>query len=330
MREITNVLSTINYWDRHWDAIEAELKKAGARQITHVPMDDRAAISAALADADVALLNGDMDDQIRNEGKMLRWVHCNHAGANLSARPEIFERGILLSCSAGRSGPVLAEHTFYLLLSLIYASRIVEEQQRGHVWKTIYDDMRGLYGKTMGIIGLGYTGKEVARRAKAFDMEVLAYDRAFAAAPADVDRWFSADAGDSVDALLGESDVVVLSCRLSDETYHLINRSKFAIMKGSALLVNISRGSVVDEEDLVEALKNKAIAGAASDVFEREPLPASSELWDLPNFVMTPHCTPEMPDMPGNCVGIIKENIQRYIAGETLLNQQTARDVYTK
>ena len=330
MRTITNVLSTIPYRDHHWTAIETELKKAGAKNITHVAPDDKAAISEALKTADVALLNGDMDDQIRTEGRHLKWVHCNHAGANLSARPEIFEKGIILTCSAGRSGPVLAEHTFYLLLSLIYASRTVEEQQRNHVWKTIYDDMRGLYGKTMGIIGLGYTGKEVAKRAKAFDMNVIAYDRTFAAPPADTDEYYAADKGDNVNILLKKSDVVVLTCRLSDETYHLINKETFALMKNTALLINMSRGSVINEKDLVEALKKKTIAAAASDVFETEPLQAESELWDLPNFVMTPHCTPEMPDMPGNCVGIIKDNIQKYLAGETLINQQTLRDVYTK
>jgi phosphoglycerate dehydrogenase-like enzyme len=276
------------------------------------------------------LLEGDISEQIFREGKNLKWIHCNHAGVNRSARPEIFERGIILTCSAGRSGPVLAEHTFYLLLSLIYRSRLVEEQQKAHIWNTIYDDYRGLFGKTIGIIGLGFTGKEVASRAKAFGMRVLAYDRSFDGAPANTDAIFSADKGDSIDELLKESDVVVLSCRLSDETFHLIDKRAFGVMKKTALLVNISRGAVTDEAALAEALKAGTIAGAASDVFETEPLQADSPLWDIPNFVMTPHCTPEMPDMPGNCVDIIRTNIAKYRAGEVLVNQQTLRDVYTK
>ncbi|MDR1539830.1 MAG: D-2-hydroxyacid dehydrogenase [Clostridiales bacterium] len=291
---------------------------------------DRAKISCALKEADVALLEGDLDDQILDEGKNLKWIHCNHAGVNLSAKPEIFERGVILTCSAGRSGPVLAEHVFFLTLSLIYASRIAEDQQRAHVWKNIYSDRRGLYGKTMGIIGLGFTGKEVASRAKAFGMKVLAYDRVFSEKPENADKFWSADKGDSIDGLLEESDVAVLSCRLSDETYHLIGKREFGIMKDTAFLINMSRGSVVDEREMADALKNGVIAGAGSDVFEVEPLPAESPLWDLPNMVITPHCTPEMPDMPGNCVDIIKENIKRYRSDVELRNQQSKRDVYTK
>jgi phosphoglycerate dehydrogenase-like enzyme len=297
--EINTALVTITYEGRHWDEIEEALTPS---KIIRANPNDHAAISEALKTADIALLEGDISAQILGEGKNLKWIHCNHAGVNRSARPEIFERGIILTCSAGRSGPVLAEHVFYLLLSLIYRSRLVEEQQRKHVWKTIYDDYRGLFGKTIGIVGLGYTGKEVAARAKAFGMRVLAYDRAFNGVPANADAILSADKGEAVDALLRESDVVVLSCRLSDETYHLIDKRAFGIMKNTALLINMSRGAVTDEAELAIALKTGVIAGAASDVFETEPLQADSPLWDLPNFVMTPHCTPEMPDMPQNCV----------------------------
>lgn len=327
MTEIKTVLCTIPYTGSLWSPIEEALAPA---RIIKAAKNDTAAISEALKEADVALLDGDINEQIMNEGKNLKWIHCNHAGVNLSARPEIFERDIKLTCSAGRSGPVLAEHIFYLLLSHIYASRIVEEQQRTHTWRTIYDDMRGLYGKTMGIIGLGYTGKETALRAKAFHMKVLAYDRGFDGVPANVDEIYSLDKGDSVDKLLNESDVVVLTCRLSDETYHMIDKRAFGLMKNTAILINMSRGAVVDEAALIAALKSGDISAAGSDVFETEPLPKESGLWDLPNFILTPHCTPEMPDMPGNCVEIITDNIKRYKEGVTLVNLQTSRDVYTK
>ena len=325
--QLSSALVTVSYTGRHMEGILEALRPA---KIFCVAKDDYEGISNALREAEVAILDDDINDQILAEGKHLCWIHCNHAGINNSARPEIFERGIILTGSAGRSGPVLAEHVFFLLLSLVYDSRTLEANQRSHAWEKIYVKRRGLFTKTMGIVGLGYTGREVAARAKAFGMRVIAYDRAFDALPENVDACYSADLGESIDELLRESDVVVLSVRLSDETYHLIGEREFTLMKDNAYLINISRGSIVDEGALCKALNDKQIAGAGSDVFTIEPLPADSPLWDLPNMIITPHSTPGMPDMPWNCVEIIRENVRRYRAGQLLLNQMEPRDIYTK
>jgi phosphoglycerate dehydrogenase-like enzyme len=94
---------------------------------------------------------GDISLEVLNAAKELKWVHCDHVGANNSAHPELFQRGIFLTTSAGRSAPVLAEHVFYLLLSLVYKSRTVEQQQRDHMWNKLYKDSRGLYTRTMGM-----------------------------------------------------------------------------------------------------------------------------------------------------------------------------------
>ena len=324
---IGTVLVTVTYTGSHMESIEKALQPA---KIIRAAPDDREAISKALKEADVAILNSDLNDQILEEGTKLRWIHCNHAGLNSSARPEVFERGIILTGSAGRSGPVLAEHTFFLLLSLVYDSRLLEENQRNHKWEKIYTYRRGIYSKTMGIIGLGHTGLEVAARAKAFGMNVLAYDRAFDSVPENVDVCYSRDNGDTVDELLQKSDVVVLAVRLTDDTHHLINERAFTIMKDSAYLINMARGPVVDEKALYVALRDGKIAGAGSDVFETEPLSPDSPLWDLSNMIITPHCTPEMPDMPGNCVKIIEDNVERYRQGLPMRNRLDVRDVYTK
>ena len=177
---------------------------------------------------------------------------------------------------------------------------------------------------------MGYTGKAVAVRAKAFDMTVLGYGRTPEALPEGVDKIWYADKGDTIDSLLKESDIVVLTIRLSDETYHLIDERELNLMKPTAYLVNMSRGAVVNETALHKALVDKTIAMAASDVFETEPLPKESPLWDLPNFVITPHCTPEVSDLALNGLTIICENIKRYCEGTPLVNLVTAKDVYTK
>jgi phosphoglycerate dehydrogenase-like enzyme len=145
-----------------------------------------------------------------------------------------------------------------------------------------------------------------------------------------VDKAYFADKGQSVDELLKECDAAVLTVRLSDETFHMINERTLKLMKPTALLVNLSRGAVVDEAALHQALVNRTIAAAASDVFETEPLQKESPLWDLPNFVITPHCTPEVPDLALSGLNIICDNIRRYREGRPLRNQLDRRDVYTR
>lgn len=327
-REIKTVLTTVAYDGWHWDKLADALYPA---KIIRAEKGDKALISEALKEADAAILGSDLDDQILEEGKKLKWIHCDHAGLNFSARPEIFERGIMLTGSAGRSGPVLAEHTFFLALSLIYKIHELSAQQKAHIWGgRMYVESRGLYSKTMGIIGMGFTGKEVAKRAKVFGMKVLGYDRDYKELPEGVDEMFCADRGETIEQLLRRSDVAVLSVRLSDETYHMIDETAFSMMKPTALLINMARGSVVDEAALARALKDGKIAGAGCDTFEYEPLSGDSPLWDLPNMVITPHCTPEMPDLVAQSLEIICDNISRYRQGKPLRNQLADRDVYTK
>jgi phosphoglycerate dehydrogenase-like enzyme len=327
-RIIKKVFSTEPYTDWHWDklvdALGPEIEIARAKH------SDTAAVKEGIKDADVAILAGDISLEILGAAKNLQWVHCDHAGVNNSAHPEIFQRGIFLTSSSGRSASVLAEHIFFLMLSLIYNSRVLEQQQRDHNWNNLYRERRGLCTKTLGIIGMGYTGKALAVRAKAFGMNVLGYGRIPGQIPEGVERMWFADQGDTIEGLLKESDIVVLTVRLSDETYHLIDERALGLMKPAAYLVNMARGAVVDEKALHKALVNKTIAMAASDVFESEPLQKDSPLWDLPNFVITPHCTPEVPDLALNGLTIICENIKRYQEGIPLLNCLAARDVYTK
>lgn len=329
-RIINTALVTIPYEGMHWERLAKALAPAN---IIHVDKDDRDSILRALKEADIAILEGDIDEQFLREGQKLKWIHCDQSGLNFSARPGIFERNIMLTGSAGRSAPVLAEHVFFLILSLVYDAHGLYEMQRRHIWRGIpgYENRRGLYSKTIGIIGLGYAGKEAARLAKSFYMNVLGYARSRREQnPEWFDEVFYADENDSIDELLRRSDFVVLTVRLTDETYHLINKEKFKIMKNTAYLVNISRGSVVDEEALAWALKENIIAGAGCDTFEYEPLSKDSPLWDLPNMVITPHCTPEMPDLAARSLDIICDNIERYRNGKPLRNQLTPRDVYTK
>jgi phosphoglycerate dehydrogenase-like enzyme len=328
-RTINKVLSTLNWAPAHWEKLEALLAPAG---IVHANHHDTAAVLEAIKDVDVALLGGDISREMLQAAKQVKWIHCDHAGLNASNHPEIYERGITLTSSSGRSAPVLAEHVFFLMLSLVYDSRLIETHQRGHVWKNIAEGrQKGLITRTMGIVGLGKTGLEVAKRGKAFGMRMLGYTRsARDTVPDGIEKLYCQEKGEPIDELLRESDVVVLTISLSDKTYHLIDERAFSLMKPTAFLINLSRGSVVDEKALYQALVNKRIAGAGSDVFEKEPLPADSPLWDLPNMIITSHSTPAVADRNGFSLQVICDNVRAFREGRPLRNRQDERDIYTK
>jgi phosphoglycerate dehydrogenase-like enzyme len=226
---------------------------------------------------------------------------------------------------------VLAEHALFLTLSLVYDSFGLHDAQRAHRWGLDgYNRRRGLHGKTLGIIGLGGTGRATASLGRALGMRVLAARHRGGPPPEHVDVTYTVTDGDPLDPLLEQSDVVVLACRLTDDTYHLIGERELGLMKPSAYLINMARGAVVDEAALIPALQGGTIGGAGFDTFETEPLPVDSPLWDLPNLVVTPHATPEMPDMVAQCLDIIAENVRRYRCGQPLLHALTPADAYTK
>lgn len=321
------VLTTLAYQGKHWDGLIAALDGA---EVLRFDSPEVEGFDAALARADVAILRKDPEPRLL-AAPNLRWIHVDHAGLNRAAKPEAFREGLVITGSSGRSSPVLAEHALFFALALAYRYPAFLDAQRAHQWGVPgQDDLRGLYGRTIGIVGMGNTGTELAVRAKAFGMRVLGYRRRAAPPPAGVDQMFSADAGDGLDALLEQSDFVVLCLGLSDKTHHLIGSRELALIGPKGFLINMARGPVVDESALIEALHQGMIAGAGLDTFEVEPLPAASPLWDAPNTLITPHVTPAVPDRTQRSLDIICDNIRRFSAGEPLLNVLTREDQYSK
>lgn len=326
-REITHVVTSLL-----WSPDEiASLERAFA-PATVVSLHPRrqTELTEELSRADVAVIWGDIDERFL-EAPHLRWVHSDHAGLTRSARPEVFERGLILTGSAGRSAPALAQHAFYFALALTFDAQSLLRQQEARVWGGVpgYADRLALWGKTLAIIGLGHTGREMAKLGKAFGMRVIGYRRRRDAAMDHVDQLYSADAGDDVEGVLEQADVVMLAASLSDETYHLLDRERLGRMKPGAYVINIGRGGLIDQDALIDALHAGAIAGAGLDVTDPEPLPEDSPLWDAPNVLITPHQTPKLPDRTQRSLEIITENIGRYRAGEPLLNALSRRDIFT-
>lgn len=319
------VVTTLRYEGVHWQRLSDAL--AGADVIRFDSPEDSGFVEA-LDRADVAIVARDPDECFYRAPR-LRWIHVDHAGLDKAARPEAFRPGLIITGSAGRSAPVLAEHALFFALALSYDFAAFYEAQRAHQWGVPgQDQLRGLFGRTIGIVGLGNTGTALAERAKAFGMRVLAYRRRTGQAPAVVDRVFSADAGDNLDTLLIESDFVVLALTLSSATHHLIGARELALIGPTGYLINMARGPIVDEAALIDALHEGRIAGAGLDTVTVEPLTRDSRLWDAPRTLITPHVTPAVPDRTARSLDIICENIRRFLAGQPMLNMLTKDDMY--
>lgn len=326
--EIQTVVSTLAYTPEELELIRRAFEPA---EFVQCDKNDKEALCTALQRAQVAVLAGDLDDLVM-KAPHLQWVHCDHAGLNKSARPEVFAKGLVVTGSAGRSGPALAQHGFFFALGLTYQIRRLIAHQASHKWRPKSDgfvENKAMWGQRLGIVGFGHTGREMAHIGRAFGMHVTVLRRSIGDPCPDVDIMLSSEAGDDLDQIL-QCDVVMLATSLSDQTFHLFSTEQFRRMKKTSFIVNMARGEVIDELALIEALRTGEIAGAGLDVFETEPLPAASPLWDLPNVIMTPHTTPQMPNRTQRSIDIIVENVSRYKQGQPMLNKLDMRDIMTK
>jgi D-2-hydroxyacid dehydrogenase (NADP+) len=275
-------------------------------------------LKAEIVDADV--LYGFPTTDLLAAGKSLRWIQSPSAGVNyLQDLAELVENDIVLTNTRGAHGPSIGEHTFALLFALTRHIPESVQAQREHRWARpeLYRTSREMRGLTMGVVGYGAIGRAVAQRARGFDMEVLAVDRhPELAAPFVVETWDM----ERLPELLEQSDVVVVAAPLTAESYHLIDAAALARMKPDAYLIVVSRGGIVDEDALVDALEGGKLAGAGIDVTEVEPLAADSRLWDAPNLLITPHTAGDSSEKERRCIEILRENLVRFSQGEMLLN----------
>ena len=274
-----------------------------------------------ISDTDVVL--GFVSQRMFKMAARLGWVHAIASGVDAFLYPDFVNSEVVLTSEKGLVGEHLADHGFGLLLML--TRQLATALRHGPDSWNHRPEMRRqeveLTGLTMGIIGFGGTGRAMARRAAAFGMDCIALDRDPVYTSPEVDRIM---APDQLNELLAASDVVSICTPLTSETRNLMDSDAFAAMKSSAFLVNVTRGEVMEEDALVDALKSGAIRGAALDVVPREPLPESSELWSLPNVVMTPHTA-------GASQYRADRNVERFVRNlARLRNSQTLEGVIDK
>jgi phosphoglycerate dehydrogenase-like enzyme len=295
---------------------------------TVVPFTREGKVLGEIGDAEVLLLrwwgsSREGFQRVVRETAGLRWIHSIGAGVDHVLFPFLTESDIVLTNASGVYDVPVAETV--LAYMLLVVKRLLESlgQQRAHRWHKL--DPRELWGLTIGILGLGSIGAEVARLARAFGMRVVATRRHPEQGAEATDLVLPLD---RLHDLLAQSDFVVVAAPLTRETHHLIDAQALAQMKPDAWLINIARGAVVDEVALVRALQEGSIGGACLDVFEEEPLPENSPLWDLPNVIITPHSSGNSPHREERAAELFLENLRRYMAGEPLLNVVDKRAGY--
>jgi phosphoglycerate dehydrogenase-like enzyme len=258
----------------------------------------------------------------RGGSHRLRWVHSAAAGVGASLYPEMRESGIVLTNSARVYAAPIAETVMAMILFFARGLDLAVRAQNARRWGK--DELEGadspvreIGGSTVGILGFGGIGSEVARRALAMDARVLATRRRPAEAPPGVDLLIGDGA---LPEVLRRSDFVVLALPDTERTRGLVGAAELDLMRPGAVLVNVGRGSVLDEHALASRLASGRLRGAALDVFSREPLPADSPLWDLPGLLITPHVSGISRTFWRRQIDLVLENIDRYLRGRPLLN----------
>ncbi len=247
----------------------------------------------------------------------LRWVQSISSGVDSFMYPEFINSNVVLTSEKGLVGEHLADHGFGLLLMLtrqLASARDLGPDAWNHRPELRAKEIE-LTGSTMGIIGLGGTGRAMARRALAFGMKVVAIDRDEVAQMDGVDLSVGSE---HLPGVLRNADVVAICCPLTPETNKLINATNIALMKEGVFLINVTRGEVLDEQDLIAALKSGQIRGAGLDVAPREPLPPDSGLWALSNVVMSPHTAGASQYRARRNLERFIENLKKFVNNEPL------------
>lgn len=214
----------------------------------------------------------------------LRWVQAWGAGVEKLPLGAFAEKGVVLTNASGVHAYPISETILGFMLMFARQLHMSVRHQSANNWKSP-GHLHEIHGKTAGILGVGAIGEETARLAKAFGMRVLGVRRSGGASPY-VDRMFGME---GLDEVLEQSDYIINTLPLTKATFHLIGSEQLRRMRSTAVYINIGRGATADEEALIEALRSGTIAGAALDVFEKEPLPDTSPLWEMEQVIITPH-----------------------------------------
>lgn len=296
-------------WARDAD-IFAETLSSRFPALAFVKAIHRADALQVCGDCDVLIArNDDVFEDLLEAMPRLRWIQALTTGTDGIEALAKLSPDVMVTAARGFHGPQMSELAFLFMLSLARDYPAMVANQKQHRWARWPQKL--LLGKTVVLLGVGAVGEELAKRCQAFGMNVIGVDAVRKSAPA-VDAIHGPD---RLVQLASTADVLVVLVPYTAETHHLVGAGVLDAMQPTSILINISRGPVVDEAALIRALGAKRIAGAGLDVFQTEPLPAESPLWDLPNVLITPHVGGMSDIYAEQVMPILIDNIAAYTAG---------------
>ena len=299
---------------------EAIRKRWPEMRVVHLPDYDR--LPEELPDTDIFVGYSLRAKQLK-DAKKLKWIHSTAAGVAQLMYPELRDSEILVTNPSGVFSVPMAEHTMGVLLALARNfPDSVRQQDRAH-WsqQELWDKPQHLSevnGQVLLIVGYGSIGRELAKRAKAFEMRVWGVTRSGQGDAAHAERIFPAA---KLHEALPEADYVVIAAPETAETKHLIGAAEIAKMKYGARVINVGRGSLLDEKALIGALETGALGGAAIDVAETEPLPTDSPLWKAPNLFITPHTSALSDRLWKRQAALLVELLERWFDEREMFNR---------
>lgn len=309
MTPTLNVLILNPLSDRHISTITSAVPQA------RITVSDLTSASEYIENTDIIVAMGMTDIRpLFPQATRLKWVHALTAGVEGLIFPEMQNSQVILTNSRGIHGIPVSEHVLALILAFNRCLHQLIRQQLVKQWKRVLPDE--IHEKTIGIIGLGSIGREIAKKSKGLGMQVLATKRR-ESQEIFVDKMY---APDKLLDMLALCDFVVVALPLTEETRELLRLEHFTAMKRSAYLINIARGDVIRQADLVQALQEGLIRGAGLDVFDQEPLPEDNPLWDMPNVIISPHVAASSPYYLDRAIKTFADNLARYANGGEMFN----------
>ncbi len=292
--------------------VQALQKEAPGARVVAV---SREQLAQEVADADAVL--GGVNAAAFSSAKRLKWVQTYSAGVEGQLFPEFRASGVTLTNAKIIQGPEIADHAMALLLGLTRSLYQTIPARATEKWSRGEHQPIELNGRTAVIVGVGGIGMQIAQRAHAFGMRVIGVD------PKDISYTYFIGKmvpPDRLDAVLPQADVVFVAAPLTPKSETMIGARQFDLMKPGSYFIVVSRGRLYDSGALVNALQSKHLAGAGLDVTNPEPLPPGHPLWKFDNVLITPHIAGQSDRIQERRMDLLKENLRRFIAGETLLN----------
>ena len=307
--------------------LKSELHTTSGLEFVHITTDEK--LTKMIPELDILTTYHIKETSFSNAIAQLKWIHFGVAGLEHSLFPKLLKSKTTITNASGvHAGPI----SEFVISTILYFAKQFKDCQKfmqtenWTQWQ-VAKQMIQLKGKTIGIIGFGSLGKAIAKKAKAFDMKVIATRRLQKKVEhkKTVDELIPVS---NLSHLLKNSDFVVIACPLTPVTKNMIGKRELSEMKSTAFIINIARGEIINEAALINALQNKTLAGAALDVFEKEPLPKESPLFALDNVFLSPHISGNFPEYQHDVMVQFADNLNRYLAGKDLKNRVCKKRLY--